>query len=143
MGKNICVISGIGLDCDELEPYLSAKKLGALMKKWYPNDREIEDLLAGDYSVDDIDSLLWDNYAGWHEVLCDMDDTHVLTWDTDVYGSHWLVYPPSMPWQRCENEPQTPDEAVDRIVKVIRQVSDLSDDKIRDMIGWDVESYGD
>ena len=60
----------------------------------------------------------------------------------DGESGAYLYYPPSLPWQRTENDPQTLEEVHRRIIKAVQRVTDLTSEAIEVMIDDDLYVVG-
>lgn len=70
------------------------------------------------------------------------DDTDTLTFCDDGDGNEYFYYPPSMPWHRTENEPDSAEEVHRRIIKAVQCLTDLSEAEIEKMINDDLYVCG-
>lgn len=138
------MIEGIGIDAEKLRPYFNKRKLIDLILKQYPDDENALEWkgrrnLKG-FDIDDyLDGGLFDNLA---DLLTHCDDTDTLTCGDDGNGGVYFYYPPSMPWHRRENEPQTQEEVHQRIIDAVMEVTDLNEVEIEKLIDDDIYAVG-
>lgn len=76
------------------------------------------------------------------DLLAHCDDTDTLTFCDDGDGNEYFYYPPSMPWHRTENEPDSAEEVHRRIIKAVQCLTDLSEAEIEKMIDDDLYVCG-
>lgn len=140
---NTWMIYGIGIETQPVEDNLNAEKLKAELRK-IP---EFADALGviGDvqhYNSDEewvsavFAELQIDSAA---ELLSRLDRTQTLTYSSDGNGNNYLFYPPSFPWQRVENEPETAEQVIENITKLICSVTNLAAEKIAPMIDEELQ----
>lgn len=71
------------------------------------------------------------------------DETETLVSAPDESGLEYLYYPPSMPWERSENEPESLEEVHYRIVMAVQKLADMTEAEIETLIDDDLyESCG-
>ena len=75
----------------------------------------------------------FDNFA---DVLCHCDETDTLTYGDDGEGVCYFYYPPSMPWHRVANEPDSEEEVVERIIRAVQKITDMSRSEIREPVSY-------
>jgi len=68
------------------------------------------------------------------DLLAHCDDTDSLCYGDDGESGSYLYYPPSLPWQRSDNDPETKEEVHRRIIKAVQRITDLPDEEISSMI---------
>lgn len=156
------MIEGIGLCASSLEPHLSKEKVVRFLHKQLPNNEEITELVrTGNFEELDLEGLTcaWDRPYGTGSVslrdilysffdgrigdlLAHCDDTDTLTFCDDGDGNEYFYYPPSMPWHRTENEPDSAEEVHRRIIKAVQCLTDLSETEIEKMIDDDLYVCG-
>lgn len=117
------VNQGIGVDCEEIVPYLSIEKVRAILTNNYPDD--FSDVNTGEMAREAIIDLY---RGGIAEMLADLDENNLVTWGTDSGRTDgFLLYPPSYPWEQTENDPKSQEEARELIKRLVRQVCDISE----------------
>lgn len=138
------MIEGIGIDVEKIRPHLNNRKLINFLVEQYPEEEEIlywkgrRDVKS--FDIDDyLHGDLFDNLA---ELLTHCDDTDTLTFGDDGDGGVYFYYPPSMPWHRRDNEPQSPQEVHERIIDAVMVITDLSEAEIEAMIDDDIYAVG-
>ena len=146
MSKCYWTIEGVGLKTNDIQRYLDTEKLVKLFHEQLPEDEELNEMIsAEDYSAFELrDFLYGEPFQNLADVLCHCDDSNTLTYGDDGEGTDYLYYPPSMPWERRENEPQTEDCVIANIIKAVRRITNgLTDDEIRSMVDSDLHVYGE
>ncbi len=144
MSISFWLISGIGIDAEEIREEINTAKLVWFLTEQCPDDTELKTMLElGDFSAFDLDDYLYgccfDNLA---DILCHCDETDTLTYGSDCDGRNFFYYPPSMPWDRVSNEPQSKQEVIDRIIAAVQKITDLSDEQIMKIIDTDLYVVG-
>lgn len=138
------VVEGVGILADDIIPSIDKEKLYTMLLEQLPDD---EELLAmkrtGNYADLDIDDFLYgEPFENIADLLTFCDDTDSITYGEDGEGSHYFYYPPSMPWHRTENEPESLDEVHKRIITAVKKITTLSDEAIEKMIDDDLYVIG-
>ena len=138
------VVEGVGILADDIIPSIDKEKLHAMLLEQLPDD---EELLAmkrtGNYADLDVDDFLYgEPFENIADLLTFCDDTDSITYGEDGEGSHYFYYPPSMPWHRAENEPESLDEVHKRIITAVKKITTLSDEAIEKMIDDDLYVIG-
>lgn len=126
------IISGVGICADELRPFIDYEKLTSFLKEEY----EIDD---GNLTLTEktgLDGLMhgcpYDNFA---ELLTHCDETDLLTYDDTGNGEcSYLFYPPTMPWNRRENEPTSPEEVHELIAVAVSKICNIPREKLEELI---------
>lgn len=144
MSMTYWMIEGIGLKVSDIKPHIDKEKAARFFYEQFPDNTELKDMVSsGDYSGFDAEefcySLWFDNLA---HVLCRCDDTDSLTFCDDGDGSLYFYYPPSMPWERTSNEPQSERDVIDRIVKAVQKIADMTYEEIEKLIDTDLYVVG-
>lgn len=129
------IVSGVGIQLDDLP--LNNQKCLALYKEVLP-DIPVEDETAFDIR----DYLNCNPFEGIKNLFYYADKKDVLICDSDGEGNNYLYYPPTMPWERRTNDPETLLEAHDIIREAVKNLTDLSDSEIEALINDDLYEYG-
>lgn len=148
MSTSYWMIEGIGLNTDQIYLHLNKEKAVLLLIEQLEHETEIVAelgrlLWSGDLSGFDIDDYLYgspfDNFA---DMLTYCDDTDTITYGDDGDGGHYFFYPPSMPWEMQDNEPQSIREVHNRIIKAVQKITDLDASEIDGMIDDELHVVG-
>lgn len=144
MSKCYWMIEGIGFNTDEILPYINKEKMARFFSEQLPDETDLSDMIAAnDYSSFDMEEYFYGNgFENLADVLCHCDDTDSLTFGDNGEGTAYFYYPPSMPWHHTENEPQSEDEVIDRIIKAVQRVTDMSADEVKAIIDNDLYVVG-
>lgn len=134
------MIEGVGINTDRIRPYLNQDKLLDLLAQQLPNEEDVLELVQlredngkrPDFDIDDY--LYGQAFENLADLLTFCDDTDTITYGDDGEGGYYFFYPPSMPWDRREEDPKTIEEVHQRIITAVRKVADLSDEEIELMI---------
>ena len=129
-------LQGVGLNADDVKPYLNKQKCIDLYRKIYP-DEEI-DLT----DIDDEDFLFRDMFDNIGDLLWCADTSDTLSYSCNGYGEWFFLYEPSFPWNRSANEPGSLEEAHKLLIDAVVCVCDLSRDEVEKMIDNDLYEYG-
>lgn len=139
------IIQGIGINTDSIHDHIDKEKLAKFLHQQLPDDSDIANMIANN-RFDDLDVgdfLYGEPFENLGELLTHCDTTDTLTWGDDGGSGSYLYYPPTMPWERRENEPKSIGEAHQTIIQAIKAiVSNLSDDQIDAMIQNDLYVVG-
>lgn len=140
MSMSYWIISGIGIACYEIEPYVKRDKLFDFIRSELCK-KDLERLFPGieypSLSIDEIVSMA--GYDDIADLLCHCDDTDSLTYGNDGEGGCYFYYPPSMPWEQTPTEPKSVEEVIDRIVNAVQKITDMTSEQIESLI--DTELY--
>lgn len=142
------IIEGIGIDADRIRPYLNQNKLLDFLAEQLPENDYVIELVqsrenTGECPDFDIDDYLYgQRFQNIADLLTFCDDTDTITYGDDGEGSHYFYYPPSMPWDRREEDPKTIEEVHQRIIAAVQKVTDLSDGEIELMIDDELYVHG-
>jgi len=141
MSMSYWIISGIGLKSESIVPFISTEKIVRLFCEQLPDDPDLADMVSsGDYSSFDVEDYLYGGgFENLSDVLCHCDDTDTITFGDDGDGGDYFYYPPSMPWHHVENEPQSEEEVVSRIVNAVQRITDMTEEEIKNIV--DTELY--
>lgn len=136
MSVSYWMIEGVGIDVEKVKPHFNNEKLAQLLAEQLPDDEIVIEIMEkGSFSDLDINDFMYgepfDNLA---DLLSHCDDSNSLTYGDDGESGAYLYYPPSLPWERTENDPDTLEEVHRRIIKAVQRVTDLSDEEIDQMI---------
>lgn len=143
MSLSYWVIEGVGLKVNDINK-LNNEKLVRKISEELPDDECLLGMIRNndykDFCVDDyLFGYPFDNFG---DILTHCDDTDTLTFGDDNEGDVYLYYPPSLPWWRREDEPQTLEEVIDNIVNAVQKVTDLSREEIKELIDEDLFVVG-
>lgn len=144
MSVSYWMIEGIGLDSDKVLPYINKEKLKHMLLDDFAGDKLLSVALSNTLPeeldvLDLLDGELFDSLA---DLLTHCDDTNSITYGDDGVGGSYFYYPPSMPWHRTSDEPESIDEVHERIIRAVQKITDLSDDEISQMINDDLYVIG-
>ena len=136
MSVSYWMIEGVGIDVEKVKPHFNNEKLAQLLAEQLPDDEIVIEIMEkGSFSDLDINDFMYgepfDNLA---DLLSHCDDSNSLTYGDDGESGAYLYYPPSLPWQRTENDPETLEEVHRRIIKAVQRVTDLTVEEINGMI---------
>lgn len=147
MSTSHWVIEGVGIPFSKVLPNIVLDKFIAGVEKCaHKAKAEVEVLrenIATNYhaSVEEFVTESEDDYAArmlTAGALLFGDEHHSLVYSMGAEDESYLYYPPSMPWERKEAEPQTCEEVCDRIVKAVQSVTDMDEADIRAAIDTDL-----
>lgn len=138
------MIEGIGIDVEKIRPNLNKRKVINLVLEQNPNDENaLEWKKCRDLTKFDIDDYLHGNlFDNLGDLLAHCDKTDTITYGDNGDGGVYFYYPPSMPWHRTANEPDSQKEVHRRIVDAVMVVTDLSADEIEQLIDDDIYEVG-
>lgn len=138
------MIEGIGIDTNELIPFIDKRKLVDCLSMLIPDDKLVSDIVSqNDYDKLNLDDFLYgEPFCNLGDLLTYFDDTHTLTHDSDGGDRDFLYYPPSMPWERLDNEPKSIEEVHKRIITAVSAITTLSSEEIDKMIDDDLYVVG-
>lgn len=144
MSTSYWMIEGIGIDVEKIRPHLNKRKVLRLILEQYPDDEDtLEWKRRRDLTKFDIDDYLYGNlFDNLGDLLTHCDKTDTITYGDTGDGGVYFYYPPSMPWHRTKNEPDSEKEVHRRIVDAVMVVTDLSADEIEQMIDDDIYALG-
>lgn len=136
MSVSYWMIEGVGIDVEKVKPHFNNKKLAQLLAEQLPDDEIVIEIMEkGSFDNLDINDFMYgepfDNLA---DLFLHCDDSNSLTYGDDGESGAYLYYPPSLPWERTENDPETLEKVHRRIIKAVQRVTDLSDEEIEQMI---------
>ncbi len=137
------IVQGVGIDTSKVKPYIDGEKFANVLYDYSDYNKKLYDGVKDtDFGRKDgsADYLLrpaceFDNLA---ELLTFCDDTNSIVYTYDGKGNSFFHYPPSMPWERTETEPQTIKEVHNRIIEAVKKITSLTDDEIDKMIDDDL-----
>lgn len=136
MSVSYWMIEGVGINTDKIEESINKEKLAAILLEQLPDDELVLDIIkkkAYDW-LDVHDFLCGEPFDNLGDLLTYCDDTDSITYGDDGEGGSYFYYPPSMPWHRVRDEPDTIDEVHRRIIKAVQVITDLSGEEIEAMI---------
>lgn len=144
MSVSYWMIEGVGIDVDKIKPYLSNEKLVHFLAEQLPDDEIVTEIIEKEAFSDlDINDFMYgEPFNNLGDLLAHCDDSNSLSYGDDGESGAYLFYPPSLPWERTENDPETLEEAHRRIVKAVQRVTDLSAERIEEMIDDDLYVVG-
>lgn len=136
MSVSYWMIEGVGIDVDKIKPHLNNEKLVQLLSEQLPDDEIVNEIMEkGSYSDLDINDFMYgEPFDNLGDLLTHCDDSNSLSYGDDGESGAYLYYPPSLPWQRTENDPETLEEVHRRIIKAVQRVTDLTAEEIDGMI---------
>ena len=118
------VNQGIGVDCEEIVPYLSIEKVRAILTNNYPDD-DFSEVTSMEMAREAILDLY---RGGIAEMLAEIDEHNLVVWGTDSDRTDgFLLYPPRYPWEHSENDPKSQEEARELIKRLVRQACDIDE----------------
>lgn len=147
MSLDYWAITGIGINANEIRSRIDSKKAALCVRKLLPfsdDQKELADMTAkDDFSAFNIEDFcggrVFENLA---DFLYCCSDSDFLTYDDDGVGNSYLYYPPSMPWERIDGDPESEHEVVACIIKAVQKVTDMTACEIRDLIDRDLHIFG-
>ncbi len=144
MSVSYWMIEGIGIDTDKIEPLINKEKLAKMLLEQLPDDEDLLKIIEGKkYDELDVrDFLYGEPFENLGDLLTHCDDTDSITYGDDGDGGAYFYYPPSMPWHRVLNEPDTLEEVHRRIIKAVQVITDLPSEEIETMIDDDLYVVG-
>lgn len=129
-------IEGIGINAENIREFIDVEKFKKHLKENYKGIQHTELESTDEFDIDNyLGGNLYDNLA---DLLTFFDSSDSLVYAEDEEGNSYLYYPPSMPWHRTENEPQTQEEVHRRIVKAVQGIASLTEESIEKMIDDDI-----
>ena len=136
MSVSYWMIEGVGIDVDKIKPHLNNEKLVQLLAEQLPDDEIVIEIMEkGSYSDLDINDFMYgEPFDNLGDLLTHCDDSNSLSYGDDGESGAYLYYPPSLPWQRTENDPETLEEVHRRIIKAVQRVTDMNAEEIDGMI---------
>lgn len=141
-------IEGVGLNVDEVAPYLNKEKIIRFLTEQLCNEPDTvadlnQMLTSGDFSEFDIDDYLYGcPFENLADLLTHCDDTDSITYGDDGEGGYYFYYPPSMPWEMRDTEPKSVREVHDRIIAAVQKIIDLQPEEIDRLIDDDLYVVG-
>lgn len=149
MSLSYWVVEGVGLCTEDIEPYINQKKLVELMLgQLDSNNEEVMNELKQMISTEDFSEVDLRNYLHGYpfenlaDILTHCDDSDSLTFGDDGCSSHYLYYPPSMPWWIREEDPKSLDEVHRRIIAAVQKITDMDAEDILRLIDDDLFVVG-
>jgi len=144
MSADYWIITGVGIDTDGLYPFIDKAKVAKLLLEQFTDDEELVQMVAdGDYDGLDVDNFVdGEPFNCLADMFTFCDDTDSLTYGDDGAGKSFLYYPPSLPWQRADNEPETLQEVHKRLIDAVKKLTTLADSEIESMIDDDLYVVG-
>ena len=136
MSVSYWMIEGVGIDVDKIKPHLNNEKLVQLLSEQLPDDEIVNEIMEkGSYCDLDINDFMYgEPFDNLGDLLTHCDDSNSLSYGDDGESGAYLYYPPSLPWQRTENDPETLEEVHRRIIRAVQRVTDLNAEEIDGMI---------
>jgi len=144
MSVSYWMIAGVGIDVDKVKPHLNNEKLAQFLAEQLPDDEIVIEIIEKEaYSDLDINDFMYgEPFDNLGDILAHCDGSNSLSYGDDGESGAYLYYPPSLPWERTENDPDTLEEVHRRIIKAVQCVTDLSEEKIEEMIDDDLYVVG-
>lgn len=147
------VIEGVGIPAEEVLPYLDKRKVARVLQELLPADKRISEIIDeeryenlelfieslyddGVVHLQDYFYCALDGGLGYMLKCC--DETETLVSAPDESGLEYLYYPPSMSWERSENEPESLEEVHYRIVMAVQKLADMTEAEIETLIDDDL-----
>lgn len=132
MGMEYWVDQGIGVRSSRLRPHLDKQKCYCVIKELLSDDDK--DISFDEFDIDDY--LYGDPFDTLGDVLCQLDDTNILTYGSsgEMSDDDYLYYPPCFPWYHPPKEPQSLQEVHEIITGVLQRVTNLSKEKCEKLI---------
>lgn len=132
-------IDGVGIRAEDLQPFIDCEKLNAFLMKKFEIDEG--DPILDDSTLDDfLNGEPYDNFA---ELLSHCDDSNILTYaDNGDCEYSYLYYPPTMPWNRRENEPTSPEEVHEFIAAAVSKICNIPREKLDELIDDELNVEG-
>lgn len=139
MSISYWAVAGIGIDTVKIWDHINKRKVIDALLELLPDDEELLEWKERKNLQDfRIEEYLYDaDLYNFAELLTQCDDTNTLTFG-DADDGEFLYYPPSMPWDRRENEPKSVQEVHDRIISTVMKVVDMSREEIEVLIEDDL-----
>lgn len=137
MSVNYWIVEGIGIATSVLKAHLNTQKCIDLIKE--QSNGELQPDKKGFDIENYFFGALFENLA---DMLCHCDDTGTLTWGNNVDGECYFLYPPSYPWNRMENEPNSITEVHERIKDAVQCLCSLTREQIEEYIDDDIYEIG-
>ena len=126
---------GIGIRSSSIWDHLDPVKCAKIVAS------EIDEEV--DPSSFDIDDYMYGNpFENLGDFLCHVDDSGVMTYGDDVESESYFLYTPSFPWERSNNDPESIEDVCRIIINAVKQITNLSDNQIRDLIDKDIYDVG-
>jgi len=126
---------GIGIRASSIIGHLDPIKCAKIVAS------EIDEEI--DPSSFDIDDYMYGNpFENLGVFLCHVDDSGVMTYGDDGESESYFLYTPSFPWERGNNDPESIEDVCRIIINAVKQITDLSDNQIRDLIDKDIYDVG-
>ena len=143
MSMDYWIISGVGIACYNIEPYVKKDKLFDFIRSQF-SEKDLKDIFPyieyPSLSIEEIVSMSgYDNLA---DLLCHCDDTDSLTYGDDGEGNCYFYYPPSMPWEHTATEPKSAEEVIQRIIVAVQKITDMTSEQIKSYIDTDLHIVG-
>lgn len=144
MSTSYYTVAGIGIDTAKIFGHINNHKVIDILLKLFPDDLDLMELKKRrNLRYFPVEEYLYEadlyNFAELIARYC--DDTNTLT-HGDADDGEFLYYPPSMPWERRENEPKSVQEVHDRIISAVMKVTDMSREEIEALIEDDLFAVG-
>lgn len=127
---------GIGIRSSSIYPYLDKHKCFEAVSKQLPDEKIEEDNF-------DIDSFLYGNpFEHLGDFMYCLDDSDTFIYESGEDGESYCLYPPSYPWDRKWNEPDSITEVHKRLVKIILQITNLTEQQAESLIDDNIYEVG-
>ena len=144
MSVEYWLISGVGVDIYDITPHINNRKLIDVILRQCPDNEDIKQWEhRKDIDKFDMEEFMYGSpFQNFADLLTHCDDTDTLTFGEDGDGGIYLYYPPSMPWERTKNEPDSIEEVHRRLINVIQAITDMGENEIRAVIDDDIYVVG-
>lgn len=127
---------GIGVKASIIYPYLDKHKCFVAVSNQLPDEEIEED------SFDIEDFFYGDPFEHLGEFMYCLDKSDTFTYATGEEGESYCLYPPSYPWDRKWNEPDSITEVHKRLVKIILQITNLTEQQAESLIDDNIYEVG-
>lgn len=127
-------IIGYGIEIQDIYRHINKEKVNKLVRELNPNLKFEDDVF-------DDDTFIGNPYNSFAEFLCELDKNSLFTYDTDGHDRDYFMYAPVYPWAAKKNEPSTEKECKNKMINILQQVVDLSDEEISKYIHY-INDYG-
>ena len=145
MSMDYWMCEGYGFCIDDFWDKIDRRKVLAILRQLFREETEgIDSNLPDEKLSRLVDKLVEDDLdfcGGYAELLTDLDDTRLLSWNTDRQGRYFLLYPPCYPWSMSGNEPKTVREVLLLLSSVAGKITNISEEEICSMVDY-IEEVG-
>ena len=121
-------IIGYGVKLNDIYKYIDHDKVNSLVRDLINEDIE------GD--VFDDDTFYGNPYSNFGEFLCEFDKDNIFMYDDNGNDESYFLFEPHYPWHANKNDPKTEEECADKIMAILRQISNGHNNEIRQCIDY-------